>query len=83
MQAINATTMPKVVICHTPVIHNHYMECNALKLPSLGSGSLRPRVSLVFSFPQTQTDVTQHVSLFPVMCVVSFLLLSTSVVSIV
>lgn len=36
VQAINATTMPKVVICHTPVRHNHYMECNAPKFPSLG-----------------------------------------------
>lgn len=36
VQAINATTMPKVVICHTLVRHNHYMECNAPKLPSRG-----------------------------------------------
>lgn len=39
--------MPKVVICHTPVIHNHYMECSAPKLPSLGCccDSVCPRVS--------------------------------------
>lgn len=53
VQAINATT--KVVICHTPVIHNHYMECNAAKLPGLGwcCDSVCPRVSLVL-FPHTQ-----------------------------
>lgn len=55
VQAINATTMPKVVICHTPVIHNHYMECNAAKLPGLGwcCDSVCPRVSMVL-FPHTQ-----------------------------
>lgn len=57
VQAINATTMPKVVICHTPVIHNHYMECNAAKLPSLGwcCDSVCPRVSMVL-FPHTQKE---------------------------
>lgn len=63
MQAINATTMPKVVICHTPVIHNHYMECNAPKPPSLGwcYDSVCPWVYMVLPGTPMSTKKPIHI----------------------
>lgn len=93
MQAINATTMPKVVICHTPVIHNHYMECNAPKLPGVGGccDSVCPWVSYGLAryshfhiYSQThrhKQKKKKDMALFPVICGAYFfscLLLSVS-----
>lgn len=66
MQAINATTMPKVVICHTPVIHNHYLECNVLKLASLNCD---PSTCTVKK-SKAQASISQDEAVCLVICVV-------------
>lgn len=73
VQAINATAMPKVVICHTSVITNHYME-SAPNFPSLGwccDCVLRFLWSCsVVPFPHKNSHA--HMPWFPVICVAVF-----------